>query len=191
MTQDFGARGSRGETARLSASRISLRLYQMRPIAEIARLRLRDVPEFASLRMPPTHAKPEQLLAAASAMADAASLYEKVLIENGLVTTFIADLREALVEFRGAIDGRGEYQRKRSGATAGIVETDRRGRAMLRVLDGLVIGRLRNDQQLVAEWQSARHIRRPAVTPPEVAVLPATPAPPILPPTAPLTLSAA
>ena len=116
VTQDHGARGSRGETEKLHSVRIGLRLYHMRPIAEIAKLRLRDVPEFASLRMPPSHARAEQLLAAATAMADAAKPYEKVLIENGLSATFIADLLAALVEFRDATDDRGEYRQKRAGA---------------------------------------------------------------------------
>src|SRR5690348_8729140 len=52
VMQDNGERGSQGETERQRLCRTALRLYHMRPISEIAKLRLRDVPNSSSLRMP-------------------------------------------------------------------------------------------------------------------------------------------
>ena len=172
--QDTGARGSRGETEKQRVTRSALRQYHMRPISGVAMLRLRDVPEFSSLRMPHPQAKAEQLIAAAAAMSAAAQPYESVFIANGLAPSFLADLRAAADALRISIDGRGEHRRKRSGATAGLITNERRGRTVLRVLDGLVRSRIPHDDQLLGEWTAARRIRRSPTTQPEefVAVTP-------------------
>lgn len=183
VTQDRGARGSRGETEKQRAGRFILRAYHMRPIAEIAKLRLRDVPEFGALRMPAGSTAVEQLLAAATAMADAARPHEQVLITNGLAPSFIADLRAAVVALRDSIDDRGGHRLTRSGATQGLVTAERRGRSVLKVLDAIVLLRVRNDQQLTGAWMAARRIHRPHVSshaealPPAVLAAPTPPAP--------------
>lgn len=161
VMQDRASRGSRGETEKQHAMRFVLRAYHMRPIAEIAKLRLRDVPEFSSLRLPANSIGIEQLLAAASAMADAARPHEKVLVTNGLAPTFIANLQAAVGALRDSIDDRGGYRQKRAGATEGLVAAERRGRAMLKVLDASVLLRVGSDPQLTGEWLSARKIARP------------------------------
>lgn len=163
VVQDNGARGSRGETERQRSARMALRLYHMRPISEIAKLKLRDVPESASLRMPPFSARAESLAAAADSMADAAAKYEKVLIANGLPATFIADLRAAGAALRASVDGRGDHQRRRSGATVGLLLSERRGRAMLKVLDGIVLARVGVGTLIAGEWTAARRIQRVTV----------------------------
>ena len=54
--QESGNIASRGETARQHMLRSSLRQNHMRPIAEVAKQKLRDVPEFHALTMPPSNA---------------------------------------------------------------------------------------------------------------------------------------
>src|SRR5437773_12293323 len=52
VSQDGSTRGSKGETATQRTLRLALRLNHMRPIALVARQRLRDVSEFEALRTP-------------------------------------------------------------------------------------------------------------------------------------------
>src|SRR6266566_9611967 len=80
VTQDGSTRGSKGETAKQRTLRLALRFNHMRPIALVARQRLRDVPEFEALRMPRASVVGQKLVAAAGGMADAAEHHTAVLI---------------------------------------------------------------------------------------------------------------
>ena len=118
--QESGNIASRGETARQRVLRSSLRRDHMRPIAEVAKQKLRDVPEFHALTMPSTNATSAQLVARASAMADAGQLHEQVFKDVGLPNDFVADLRSMAGEVAKSIDDRKQHIGKRSGATADI-----------------------------------------------------------------------
>jgi hypothetical protein len=160
ISQEGSTRGSKGETARLHASLLALRRNYMAPIAELAKLKLRDVPEFAALMLPPANATADRAVAAAYAMADAATEHAPVLLENGLPTTFADDLRTAAAAVSASTVGRSAHQGRRSGATAGLAAEERRGRAILRVLNALIMARVGSDAQLVAEWTTAKAVRR-------------------------------
>jgi hypothetical protein len=186
VEQDSGARGSKGETARQRALRLALRRNYMAPIAELAKLNLRGVPEFAALMLPPASATTQRTVAAAYAMADAATEHAPVFVDNGLPETFAADLRTAAAAVTASITGRGMQQGRRSGATAGLVAEERRGRAILRVLNALVLAHIGTNAQLLAGWNAAKAVRRkpgPAQGSQAGDVTPVTPVTPIHPAT--------
>src|SRR5437870_11664073 len=62
VNQDGGSRGSKGETAKQRTLRLALRFNHMRPIAAVAKERLRDVPEFEALQMPPSNVVGQKLV---------------------------------------------------------------------------------------------------------------------------------
>ena len=164
--QEGGNIYSRGETAKQRTLRGALRRDHMRPIAEVAKQKLRDVPEFHSLVMPPTNATSVQLVARATAMADAAQVHEQVFMEVGMPDDFVASLRSLAAEVAQSIDDRKQHASKRSGATAGLAAEEKRGRNMLKLIDALVVPRLRNNDALVAEWRSAKRVpKKPGVVP--------------------------
>lgn len=160
IAQDSGARGSKGETARQRALRLALRRNYMSPVAELAKLKLRDVPEFAALMLPSANATPQRSVAAAYAMADAATAHAQTLIDNGLPTTFADDLRTAAAAVTESIAGRSKHQGRRTGATAGLASEEKRGRAILRVLNALIMAHIGSDPQLLAEWTVAKAVRK-------------------------------
>ncbi|MEO7085598.1 MAG: hypothetical protein ABI442_21890 [Gemmatimonadaceae bacterium] len=131
VEQESGDRGGQGETARQHTARLALRRNYMAPVAELAKLKLRDVPEFAALKMPPANASPQRVVAAGLAMADAAAPYAATLIENGLPATFADDIRTAAAAVVESLDGRSRYWNRRTGATAALVAEERRGRSTL------------------------------------------------------------
>jgi hypothetical protein len=160
VAQDGADRGSRGETARQQALRSSLRRSYMRPIAKLAQLKLRTVPEFAALTLPPTTTPPQRLVAAAYSMADAASVHVHVFVDNGLPPTFVDDLRTAAAAVATSIAGRGQHQDRRASATGGLLQEEKRGRIMLQVLDALILAHSADNPPLVAGWTSAKMVRQ-------------------------------
>jgi hypothetical protein len=185
VQQDGGRRKAIGETANQRELRLALR-FAMRPIAEVAAARLREAPQFAALRLPSHRLKGMAMVAAAHAMADAATPH------TGLPAEFIAELRQAADALSGSYDQRRDGQTARAGATRGLEDAERRGRQALRILDALVVPVLGLDDALLRAWRSARRIQgkpgpvqepdrepdgtTPVVPPqPPVALLPAAP----------------
>ena len=158
VTQDLGTRLSRGETANQRALRMILRFNHMKPIADVARMRLREVPNFIALTRPRNNVSATRLIAAAGAMADAATPYEDVFIDAGLDPDFLTQLRQAAENMRRSLDDRAQSRRQSAGATEGLRVEEQRGTAILRLLDGLVIPKLGTNDQLLAQWKSARKI---------------------------------
>ena len=149
IAQDGSARGSKGETARQRSLRLALRRYMV-PIAALAKLELPDVPEFAALMLPPANATAQHAVTAAYAMADAATPHMQAFIDNGMPTTFADDLRTAAAAVSESIVGRSKHQGRRAGATAGLAAEEKRGRAIVRVLNALIMAQIGNDAMLIA-----------------------------------------
>ncbi|HTE44985.1 MAG TPA: hypothetical protein VK636_07060 [Gemmatimonadaceae bacterium] len=160
VAQDGGARGSKGETSRQHALRVALRRKHMTPIAQVAKYKLQAVPEFAALTLPPSTVSAQSDVAAAQAMADAASVHAQTFIDSGLPSTFLVDIRAAAAAVNDSILGRSTHQTRRNGATAGLAATEKRGRSMLKVLTALVMAHVGDDAQLSREWASAKKIQR-------------------------------
>jgi len=170
--QEVGNISSRGETAKQRALRAALRSDHMEPIAEVAKQMLRDVPEYHALVMPPNNITAPQLVARATAMADAAAVHEQAFKDIGLPDDFISSLRALATEVSQSIDDRKQHTSKRNGATAGLGAEEKRGRSMVKLINALVVPRLRSSDALLAEWRSAKRVpRKPG---PVATVLPAS-----------------
>src|SRR5439155_15883395 len=160
VTQDGSARGSTGETAKQRTLRLALRFNHMRPIAVVAKQGLRDVPEFAALRMPRSNVVGQKLMAAAGGMADAAERHAEALIEGGVPEGFMEKFRAAATALERSLSGRDVHRRTRIGSTAGLSQEEKRGRSILKVLDSFVRPMLGSDDGLLAEWKAAKAINR-------------------------------
>lgn len=156
--QEGGHMNARGETARQRQLREVLRRH-MRPIAAVAEARLRDVPQFTSLRMPDRRLQGTAIVAAANGMADAALPYVEVLRQSGLHEQFIERLREAADRLSASLDQRRVSQTARTGATQGLADAERRGRQALKILDALVTLAIGDDEVLMRGWSSSRRVQ--------------------------------
>jgi len=185
VRQDGGQRRAVGETANQRVLRLALR-FAMRPIAEVATAQLRETPQFASLRLPSHRLRGMTLVSAARTMADAATPHKELFVASGLPADFIEQLLRAADAVSDSYEVRRDNQSVRKGATRGLLESERRGRKELRILDSLVIPALGNDDAMLEEWESARRIqnkpgpaqetgRAPGEGPPPVKLLPAAP----------------
>jgi hypothetical protein len=126
VLQDKGARTSKGETERQRVLRIALRDDHMAPISLIAKQRLRDKPEFASLALPARNVGHQRLLAAAKAMAEAAEPHTPVFVEEGLSPQFVGDLQQATETYAQSLVGRNVGREARATGTAGLLSEEKR-----------------------------------------------------------------
>ena len=160
VDQVGGHRTSQAETAKQRQLRLALRSDQMRPIAEIARQKLREQPEFTKLSLPPIQFKGARLIVAARDMANAAEKYTDVFTQAGLATDFVAQFRAATDQLAQSLGERQASQGQRAGATTGLQAQTTQARKAIRVIDSLVRPKLGTNEQLLREWGVASHIRR-------------------------------
>ena len=160
VTQVGGHRTSQAETAKQQQLRLTLRFDHMRPIAEIARQKLRKQPEFTKLSLPPDKFKGAKLTTAARDMANAAEKYTDVFVQAGLAADFVAQLRTAADLLDESIGMRGKSWQQRGGATTGLETETTQARAVIRVLDSLVRPKLGGNDALLRQWDIAKHIHR-------------------------------
>lgn len=191
--QASGTRNTWGETNKQRALRAALRMTHMRPIAEVARQKLSDVPEFSALTMPPLGATSTQLVTHATAMRDAAAVHEQVFRDMGLPDDFLAAFKAAADALTASVDRRNDEAGRRAGATAGLSALEKRAASVIRLLDAIVRPKLGSDAALIREWEAAKRIPRkrggandaaqtptspatpPAMTPPATTPLATTP----------------
>ena len=184
VNQDAGLVNSKGETAKQRAARLALRTH-MRPVAAVAKAKLRDVPEFKVLTLPDIRINTNRLVAAAGAMADAATPHTQVFIDSGLPADFVPQLLAAADEVKASIDVRAKSRGRRVGATAGLSAEDKKGRHALAILDTLVVPMLGTNDQLLAEWRSLKRVdHKPG---PAIGNTPPAPTPTPVPTPSPVT----
>lgn len=160
VVQVAGRRTAQGETAKQRALREALRSDYMQPIAVIASQKLREQPEFETLRMPPWNMRGERLAAVAKDMADAAEKYTDLFVQEGLQPDFVAQLRAATDRLDESIGTRGQSQGQQVGATKGLREVAKRARGLFQVLDAQVRPKLGTNDDLLRQWQLAIHVQR-------------------------------
>lgn len=135
-----------------------------------------------ALKLPKKSVTNEVVLAAAGAMAEAASKQEAALIEHGLSKDFVAELRAASAALATALGNRDGTMRRRVTATAGMSDQVKRGRRALRLLNAILAPKLATDPELLAAWNNVRRVKPSAAAPKAPATpAPATPAPAELP----------
>ena len=156
VSQTSSRRAGAAETARLRVLRNALRLNHMRPIAAIAMAQLRQVPEFAALRMPSANSTSRGLIAAAGAMGAAATEHVTTFTDGGLPTNFVGHLQAAADALNASLTNRGVTGTAQSGATAGLASEATRARQAVKVLDSLVEPQLAGNVALLAQWKTAK-----------------------------------
>jgi hypothetical protein len=150
-----------GETAKQRTLRLALRLNHMRPIASVAKAKLRTVPNFQAMTIPSPNIRIVSLLAHAHGMAEAAGRYAQVFVDAGLPDDFLAKLTAAADAVKGSIDTRAAARGQRSSATGTLKGLENRARLVFKALNDFVVPILAADIAhggLLAEWKSARRV---------------------------------
>ena len=156
---------AKSQTAIQAVLRRDLVLHHMRPVATIAAAHLREVPGFKALQLPPKHARVAVLVQHATAMAEGATAYQQVFVENGCPEDFADALVAAAAAVRASIDARSDSITRRAGARAGLKATASRAHMILRLLNAQVQSALVDDPKTLAAWKSAKRIGQGRVVP--------------------------
>lgn len=147
-----------GETARTEALRRALRKGHMQPIAAIARLELRDVPQFEALHWPPAHEKTARLVGRARAMAAVAAEHTPVFLEHRLPVDFAAQLLAAADAVEESLARRNANGRDSAGAHGQLTHCRSSAQYVLRVLTTQVENALAGDEALLGQWKFAKRV---------------------------------
>ena len=157
-TQGSSKREMDGLTSRRRALAAELRQQHMLPIATFARARLRGVPDFAALANAGKKLQPSRLVAAARAMATAATPHLGALVSSGFPADTITQLQTAADAVSSAMAQRASTNVRRVGATKGIAQQLRRGREAVRVLSAVVGKQVAGDPVILAGWRAASRV---------------------------------
>jgi hypothetical protein len=144
------------ETARQRVLRNQLLINHLRAVARVAEAQLRDVPDFAALSMPPYDTPSHDLVAAARAMAAAATPYEDAFVGAGLRPDFLARMMAAADLLEECAGRRGSVAAQGHGATDGMKAELSQARKIVKVLNSFVVPKLQDNQALLAEWRASR-----------------------------------
>jgi hypothetical protein len=167
--QNVNDRRVRAEVLKQRQLRDKLRTEQMRPIAEIARRNLRNVPEFKALLMPRQTSNGPAFIASANGMLNAATIHKDTLIERGLPADFLEQFQSAVAKLEASVSERQKSRTRRMGATKALIVEEQDGRSLLKVLDALVRRALQGNEALLGTWDGVRAIPQPrgaTTTPP-------------------------
>lgn len=150
-----------GTTQRVSVLRRSLMRDHMSHIARVANVLFPDLPELSPLRMPADRPGDRTLASVAEAMGTAAAAQYQVFMDAGLPADFLERLSAAADGLLASRELGRQMRGQRSGATAGLQETVRNGRRVLRALDAFMETALMDDPALLANWKAVIRVRQP------------------------------
>lgn len=123
----------------------------------------------------------QALLSAARAFHADAQGMEAEFIKYGMAADFLAELAAEIADFEHAAGEHQNHEQARVAVTAGVDEVIEEGRSIRRSLNAIVRNTLRDDSALLAAWESANHIERPArkpkAKPPTASASPSSEAP--------------
>jgi hypothetical protein len=157
-SQAAGKVNAKNETANQRNLRLALRLDHMRPIAHVAKATLKDVPQFSALVMPPSDMSAANLVPYANGMAQAAQQYAQVFTSNGLPADFVAQLQAAAAAVRASIDTRATSIAQKVNAAGSLKDDETQARAVIKLLDGIVLPRISKNAGMLAAWKSVKRI---------------------------------
>ncbi len=149
-------RAAAAEAAKERVLRNALKLNHMRPIATVASAQLRQVPDFAALKMPPKNATSRTLITYAAAMKTAASEYADAFVGAGLPADFLDELQGAADALSNSLTNRTSNGAAQRGATVGLDAEATRGRQAVKVLDSLVEPLIQGNLALLGQWTAAK-----------------------------------
>lgn len=168
VKQETGSRYAQVHIERERALRASLYADHLQPISRIARDVFGVSGMDRAFRVPRNVRVNQPLIAAARAMAESAEKEKDVFLRHGLPQDFIEQLRAAASALDETRTAKTESARHRVTATASVQDQIKRGRKAVRLLDAVLVLRLRNEPELLAAWRIARKVRPTAA--PVVAV---------------------
>ena len=174
-------KGKTGELASERRQARALRHDHLKPIVELAKLKVPEIAQLEALRVPHARSNSTALVLDALSVGDLVSPYQDQLIAAGLAVDFLPRMRAAADRVLGAVGGKGGHLRQQVGATEAIDKAVNATRLVVNAVDALVRASLGEGDPLIGEWAKVvRNIRSALDTAAPATVVPA-PVVPIVP----------
>lgn len=157
--QSEGFSDARFEYQNKDTARENLR-EEISDINRTARSMVYAIPGIDEMFRMPRNATDANLLGTARAFQENSSEYAAQFVEFGLPMTFRQELQDAINDFENSLGTPGTAIDEQVAATAEISAVVKRGMQAVRILDGVVRNKYRNDVGKLAAWLSAKHIER-------------------------------
>ena len=152
--------GSRGQAVeQKSVVRAAMR-RKMKDLSRTARALNIDDPGFRRLFRVPDDNSDQKLLAAAREFVEEGNRFKADLMRLGIPATFIDELNDDINTLERAIAAKAQANTETVGATAGIDDEIERGMDAEEILDAILKNVYRSNPVKLAEWMSARHVKR-------------------------------
>lgn len=161
--QQEGIATSRGVTVRRAELRTFTRESLLRHLVGVGIVAAKDRPDLTQVfRLPEFNAAHLPFVTAANRLLREAETNQEFLVSKGLDDSTVEDLKKALAELE-SVDSNGHAARaSHVGARADLDAVAAEIMDQVRLLDGTVRYRFRNDPELLAAWKSARNLPRPS-----------------------------
>jgi hypothetical protein len=157
--QEGGVRTRRSSVVRRRDLRHKLQHELIRHVVTVAEDARREQPGLAEhFRLPKGNEPNKVFLTIAKGMLEQGQANRDVLLKHGLADKLLDDLASAIQQFESSLNETSDGRRSHIGARA---ELDAVGEEVMRlvdVLDGFNRYRFSGDADLLAEWESARHV---------------------------------
>lgn len=155
--QTSGERGAAVESK--AVTRLAIR-RKMKDFARTARaLNINDAGFRRLFRIPDSNSD-QSLIASAREFVEEAGKHSADFARLGIPATLADDLDDDIAALEQAINARTGAHAATVGATAGIDDEIERGMAAETVLDAIMKNVYRNNPVKLAQWKSARHVKR-------------------------------
>jgi hypothetical protein len=157
LVQEVRATGDPSETLDRRQRQESL-VRSIRVLQSVARLAGVSIPALAAFGTKSPPRAGARLVTHARALAAAAEPIEATLVAAGAPPGFIADLWAEADSLQQSLDGFANRRTRRAATTAGLRAEAREARAIVRVMNTLMVAHL-TDAKLLGAWASASGIR--------------------------------
>jgi hypothetical protein len=157
------------------ALREELRLQHMQPIAAIATKKLTTTPLIVDLRLPVRRISDAGLIAAGTAMANAAGQYTQTFLDQQLPKEFIAELQASVAALQQAVVARDLEVAQVRQATQGVVDKLTIASTDVHILNALVVKQLKGKTDLLAAWRQTKRVKAKPGVPTGTTRTPAAP----------------
>jgi hypothetical protein len=132
---------------------------QLRHLARVGDVVAKAQPQLAQhFQLPSWNASGPSYRTAAGAMLNEAVAQRDLLLQNGMASTLLDDLGEALRQYGESVEQAQAGRRAHVGAVAELAVVTSEIMEVVQLLDGLNRYRFRTNADLHAEWESARNI---------------------------------
>jgi hypothetical protein len=162
VKQDDHHYGFKRESGNARSQKKILIDAHIKPILALAKIVLRDNPEFRSGLRSDVWKSYEGALFVANALAERLEPFKATFVQAGMRENFVEEMRSSADQLEATLATKAHHVAQRSNATTALAQHYARGRDLVRFIDAMVKSRLAGSPEKLSEWRSLTRFAQPA-----------------------------